>query len=362
MKTKQDFIAEMENSNALMTNKYTHAEYVSELRLFQNTICKMIAGNAYHEGMHAEEGRLIMEAKARKKGIRENDVVMDAITSMKALDKEAAVTFSGVAAEGLVARTLKHLNRPNTQIFRNIYVSDGQYDTEIDDIVLTDQGIIILEVKNVRTDVIIDTDGRLLVDGETCYDRIPLGQKMQLKRRALRTALEKAVADRGIDIPIHIDSFIVFNAPKGKFINVDDRYHLEKYCFRTGINKKIEWYLGIGSYNSDQLAQLGEIIAEIAANEKQFEVSVDYNEIRSNVAEALALLQDEPTAQKAPEAKKKKAAKHLGADIFGHNLDFATRLLRQTQFAKVSPYYTAAGMVVGLALTGAAAVLDMKRM
>ena len=362
MKSANDFIAEMESSNALMADKYTHAEYVSELRLFQNEICRMVAGNAYREGMHAEEARLIMEAKARKKGIRENDVVMDAITSMKALDKEAAVTFSGVAAEGLVARTLKHLNRPNTQIFRNIYVSDGQYETEIDDIVLTNQGIIILEVKNVRTDVIIDTDGRLLVDGETCYDRIPLGQKMQLKRRALRTTLEKAVADRGIDIPIHIDSFIVFNAPKGKFINVDDRYHLEKYCFRTGINKKIEWYLGIGSYTSDQLAQLGEIIAEIATNEKQFEVSVDYNEIRSNVAEALALLQDEPAVQKAPEAERKAKQKNIGAEIieeYVHILDGFTKHVRNS---KLKLDYTAAGMALGLVATGAAAMLTARKM
>ena len=99
MKTKQDFIAEMESSNALMADKYTHAEYVSELRIFQNTICKIIAGNTYHEGMHAEEAMHIMERKARDRGLRRNDVVNDAVASMKLLEKEAAITFSGDAGE-----------------------------------------------------------------------------------------------------------------------------------------------------------------------------------------------------------------------------------------------------------------------
>lgn len=45
--------------------------------------------------------------------------------------------------------------------------------------------------------------------------------------------LEDAVAEKNLDIPVHVDSLIVLSAPRGTYIHVKDNYRKEKYCFRT---------------------------------------------------------------------------------------------------------------------------------
>lgn len=304
MKTAEDFIKEMESSNVLMSRECTFKEYVSEIVQFQDMICKMIAGDDYREGMRIDEALFIMESTARKKKLRSHPAVHNGVLTLKKLAKKMAITMSGAKGESFVFRTLEFLNRPNTQIFRNVYITDGIDETELDGIVLTDNGIIILEVKRVKSDLTLAEDGRMVFAGDECYDKAPLAQKMALKRRLLKKCLEKAVADKRLEIPVYVDSFIVFSAPKGQYININDRYRREKYCFRTGLNKKLEGYRGCAYYEADQLEQLGEIISEMESNVKRFETELNYDEVRRNLAEALAVLQDVPAVQEAPAAAK----------------------------------------------------------
>ena len=104
MKTTEDFIVEMENSNILMDNKLTFPEYATQILDFQDMVCKMISGKEYHKKMRIDEALFIMESTARKKGIRSNPVVNNGIMTVKKLQKELAITMSGVKGEKLVSR------------------------------------------------------------------------------------------------------------------------------------------------------------------------------------------------------------------------------------------------------------------
>lgn len=117
---------------------------------------------------------------------------------------------------------------------------------------------------------------------------------MAIKRKLLKNALEKAVASTGLDIPVYVDSYIVFSAPKGQYIKIDDRYRKEKHCFRTGLNRKIENYLGCAYYKHDQLDQLDKIFSEMESNVKRFETELNYDDVRRSLAEAMVVLQGEP--------------------------------------------------------------------
>ena len=297
-RTANNIVKKMEETGILMSRERTFNEYVTEITQFQEMICKIIAGDAYHEGMRLDEALFIMESTARKLNIRSNPAVRNGVMTMKRLEKEMAITMSGAKGENLVSRTLEFLGRPNTRIFRNVYITDGNDETELDAIVLTDGGAIILEVKKVKHDLTLTEDGRMIFSGDECFEKMPLGEKMTLKRRLLKSRLESLVAEKGLDIPIYVDSFIVFSAPKGQYIRIDDRYRREKHCFRTGLNKKIENYLGCAYYKVDQLEQLGEIIAEMETNVKRFETKLNYDEVRRSLAEALAVLQDAQAEQK----------------------------------------------------------------
>lgn len=300
MKQAEDFIRELESCNALMNREMTFPEYASQLCEFQNAVCKLVAGPEYHDGMRIDEALFMMESEARRNNIRSNSVVHNGILTMKRLNKEMAVTMSGIKGENLVSRTLQFLNRPNTQIFQNVYLNDGQDETELDVVVLTDSGIIILEIKKVKSDITFTPDGRMVRNGDECFDKAPLGDKMALKRRLLQKYLENAMAKAGLNIPVYVDSLIVLSAPKRQYVQVTDHYRKEKYCFRTSLNQRIEDYIGCAYYKEDQLAQLGMILSEMAANAKRFETELDYDEVRKSIAEALAIMQNEKEKKVTP--------------------------------------------------------------
>ena len=289
-RTANEIVKEMENTDIMMKAAYTFSEYVQESIAFQSMICKMIAGDAYHEKMRVDEALFIMESTARKMELRSIPAVHNGVMTMKQLEKDLAITMSGAKGESMVSTTLEFLKRPNTRIFRNVYVTDGIDETELDAIVLTDSGAIILEVKKVKNDLSLTEDGRMVFAGDECFDKIPLGEKMALKRRLLKKYLERTAAEKGLDIPVYVDSYIVFSAPRNKFIQVNDYYHKEKYCFRTNLNSKIDNYLGYTYYKADDLSQIGQIIAEMETNVKRFETKLNYDEVRRNLAEALAIL------------------------------------------------------------------------
>lgn len=359
MKTAEDFIREMESGNVLMSRECTFKEYVSDIVQFQDMICKMISGNDYHEGMRIDEALFIMESIARKMELRSHPAVHNGVLTMKQLAKEMAITMSGAKGESLVSRTLEFLNRPNTQIFRNVYITDGIDETELDDIVLTDNGVIILEVKKVKSDLTLTKDGRMVFASDECYDKIPLAQKMALKRRLLKKCLEKAISDKGLDIPVYVDSFIVFSAPKGQFIKVDDRYRREKHCFRTGLNKKLESYIGCAYYKAEQLAQLGEILSEMESNVKRFKTELNYDEVRRSLAEALVVLQGTSEKQEATTTiEEKHATKQHTAKVLELNVKHLEAARQQTKRKAVGFGYTAASVFAGLLISGAAAVLS----
>lgn len=359
MKTKMDYINEMEKSNVLLQRELSFPEYAEQLITFQDVVCKMIAGDAYHEGMRIDEATFIMESTARQKGLRSEQAVHNGVLTMRKLSKEMAITMSGIKGENLVSRTLEFMARPNTRVFKNVYVTDGQDQTELDAVVLTDSGIIILEIKKIKSDITITEDGRMVFPGNECHDDMPLCDKMALKRRLLKSHIENKLASKGVDIPVYVDSYIVFSAPKGQFVYIDDRYHREKHCFRTGLNKKLENYLGCAYYKNDELEQLGDIISEMETNVKRFETTLNFDEVRQSLAEAMTILQNaEASEKREASVSTKNPANNEQASTESVQKDKTTKPIGKSHNHK-SEYVGAAiaSVVVGVLLTGIATVI-----
>ena len=66
-----------------------------------------------------------------------------------------------------------------------------------------------------------------------------------------------------------------------------------KSTFRTGLNQKIENYLGCAYYKEDQLERLDKIFSEMESNVKRFETEFNYDDVRRSLAEAMVILQNE---------------------------------------------------------------------
>lgn len=357
MKTAEDYIREMESSNILMSREWTFKEYVAEIAEFQKIVCKLVAGDAYYDKMRIGEALFIMESTARKKELRSNPAVHNGVLTMKDLAKEMAITMSGAKGEHVVSRTLEFLERPNTQIFYNVYLTDGTDETELDGVVLTDNGIIILEVKKVKSDFTLTEDGRMVFAGDEYYGKVPLADKMALKRRLLKVCLEKVIREKELNIPVYVDSFIVFSTPKGQRVHLDDRYRREKHCFRTGLNKKIENYLGCAYYKADQLEQLGGILSEMESNVKRFETKLDYDEVRRSLAEAMAVLQD--ASVETPAVAEPTTYEHHPAPIIELDANRIAQEKKKLERKAAKLGYAVASVFAGVLITGAIAVLGM---
>ena len=92
-------------------------------------------------------------------------------------------------------------------------------------------------------------------------------------------------------MPVVVDSYIVFSTPKELRIHVTDNYHQEKWCFRTGINQRIDNYHGNVMYSDLQLEQIANKISEMEANKKRFQFSVDFDTVRRDFANAITALE-----------------------------------------------------------------------
>ena len=307
MKTENDYLIEMESANVLTGENLTFPEYVAELQQFQDTICKVIAGEAYYEDMRIDAAKAHLERIAREKGCQNAPAVRDGVKTLNKMSREIAITMSGAKGENVVWKTLAYLNRPNTALYRNVYVTDGQEQTELDVIVLTDSAIIVLENKKVSKDITFTEDGRMVFTGGECYDKSPLGERMALKRSLLKKRLEKMITDRGLNIPVYVDSFIVLSAPKGTYLRVNDNYHKEKYCFRTNLNNRLRDYIGDINYEAEQMQQLNAMLTEMECNVRRFDVGVDYDQVRRSIAGAMAALQIEPTNESRDLPEKQEA-------------------------------------------------------
>ena len=102
---------------------------------------------------------------------------------------------------------------------------------------------------------------------------------------------------------------------------------VEKHCFRTGLNQKIDNYLGCAYYKEDQLNQLDEIFTAMESNVKRFETELNYDDVRRSLAEAMVVLQNEPESTIEPQVSNdtERKAKIIEANIVREKLAQKTK-------------------------------------
>lgn len=290
---KNAIIETMNQENVLRSKETTFTEYTDDLLRLQDLIVPIVMGNDYIPGMRVDEAIFRMESKARERGISSDPTVREGIRALKTVNREINICMAGRKGEDLVAKTLEFVDRPDARVFRNVYLSDGKEETELDSVVLTDSGVILLEIKKSKDNLTITEEGRLVHSGAECYEKRSLGKKMGIKRKLLKERLDLECARRGFTTPVRVDSYIVFVAPKGVRIKVNDFYHSEKWCHRTSLNRIIESYSTDSYYRDEQIDALEEIIKGIQQNSKSFTIGVDFEAIVDDFTAAMEILADQ---------------------------------------------------------------------
>lgn len=300
----------------LFTKKeMTYAEYADELLHFQTAVAESVFGLEDSDGVWLASVISELERVARDKGLTANPEIRDCLKGLRTANKELTVVMAGKAGEESVANMIKYRTaRSNFTYYRNLFLENEEKDTELDGVVLTDNGLLVLEVKRTKSDITISSDGRLFYGNESCFKKTPFGEKMEVKRNLLRERLEQEIASRGLDIPVMIDSYLVFSTPKGAFVKITDEYQKEKHCFATVLPHLIDEFHTSVNYTDEQMLVLNDILSGIEVNKKAFAINCDFDKIKQDFAAAMKLLQaEEKTPEEVAPQKEPQSTRRSGA-------------------------------------------------
>lgn len=291
--TVNEILDYINNEGILLKDSSSLNDYVEDLSKLIGKVAELLFGEeqAEKEDIHSIISR--MNALANDKGLSGNYVIAKAIKALEVVNQKYCISSSGTYAEKKVEECLQSIKGSYKKVYRNIYLADESKNTEIDDVVITNRGIFILEVKKVSKDVNITDDGRMFVGGES-YGIVPLYEKMKIKRNLFQKSLRNKLQEKNLDIYIYLDSYIVFVPPKKKTIKINDRNHSEKWCCIDKINSHINSFFNAVPYNKEQLDALDSILSEMQTNRNSYASNEDFDKIKREIAEGLSLLLDEP--------------------------------------------------------------------
>lgn len=282
----------LESNDIFARNGFSREEYIEELLKFQRFASQLILGD---ETARLDEVITAMSASARKTGATASPDFVAGIRGLKAIEKEIAIHMSGKRAEDDVAHSLTFVDRPFFQDFRNVYVADQETETEVDNVILTNNGIIVVEVKSAKHNITIGEDGRLLYSNSESYHNESIGDKMSTKRRLLKARIENKLRERGLDIPVYIDSYLVFVTPKRLEVTITDNFRQEHWCRRGRLQHIVNNFISDVTYTAEEYAQLAEIIGSLDCNVRRFPTELDLPAIRNSFVALYAVTAELPT-------------------------------------------------------------------
>ena len=304
---KADEVKKYYDSKEIFTrNDYTFSEYADQLLKFQKATADLVMEDEENtEYIRIADIISRCERIAREKNLLWDHKVHDGLVGLEQVKKSIAVTMAGISGEKRVSRSFQYVSRPDARYFKNIYITDGNKETEMDAVIVTKSGLIILEVKNAKEDITIDPDGRILFNNSSCYHDISIGDKMSMKRELLRKRMKEEFKANGIDEELVIDSILVFSTPNGTRIHVCDQFRQEQYCFRGSLFKRIDSFESGIEYSDEDIEKIYSILEGMESNQKRFATDCDMREIISNFAEAFEVLSSEETSNVKASAPKR---------------------------------------------------------
>ena len=307
--TAEEIMNMFEQEQVFSKNEYTFVEYVNELLRFQKATADLVVGGENTEYVRFNEVISRWGSYAREKGLSKDHRVIEGIRALNSASKSLAVQMAGKGGENRVANTFQFVTRTDADFYRNLYITNGKKETELDALVVTKNGFIVLEIKNAKEDITIAPDGRILFNNSTCYHDISIGEKMDLKRALLKGYLENKFKENSIEKNVEIDSLIVFSNPSGVKVKVHDQYKKESYCFKGGLYRRIDDYISEVEYSPEELVIINKILQTMETEQKSFAPEIDPQHLKQSFAEAYEVLSKDNADERIPIASKETSQK-----------------------------------------------------
>ena len=149
-----------ENQNVVNRADFTTEEYLAQLTCFQKIVsaCVFEGDDSYR----LSDSITQLQQLIRTKELKNNPFVQEALDDLRKSNKELAIMMAGKRGEERIGKALSFVQRSDLNVFKNVYITDGEEETELDTVPVNNNCIISLEIKNAKQDITISEDGRLL--------------------------------------------------------------------------------------------------------------------------------------------------------------------------------------------------------
>ena len=192
------------------------------------------------------------------------------------------VEKSGAKGEARAFNTLKYVQSKNI-VLKNIELTDGDFRTELDAVVVLPKAIAILEVKNSSKDILIDEEGNYFRISETKAWDCNIAEKFATKE----TLLKQALKEGGIaNVPIR--RIVVFTNNK---IQIQNDYPYIKKCYANQLPRVLDGLRGGTEFTDNEMEKIAETI-DNAECKQAYPCEMNIDQFKQNFATLMAILEE----------------------------------------------------------------------
>lgn len=295
-----------------MTSCSKDVYYKNEIELELATLERAIINQTYN-GEHARKMKLNIEDVVNHLRLKDEEaggLVTEALVEFEIECKEFETMIkremAGNRGETKAFRSLETM-KTDSVILHNIELCKEENRGEIDAVVITKKAIFLIEVKNCKSNVVIDFKGNYKSGYRDRYYNI--GEKMNNKEYLLRDILSKKVADTGKEI--RIKNLVVFANSQ---IDVKNEYEYFESCYLSQLPHVIDECCEGVLYSDSDIEKIASCIQE-AECKRAYPIDFDFEKFKLDFATILVTLESE-LEQKVSETERNNKLISIRSRIF----------------------------------------------
>lgn len=264
----------------LSNDVYSREELLPQMDQLEKEMAMMV----FEDGLDIPSEYVHMSYIMKHLHIMNNEAGNVADDELKKLSRLASIFSnhvraqqSGMTGENKVEQYLGYM-KSNHIVLRNLQLSDGMHNTEIDFLVLKQGVATIVEVKNSRRDVYIDENGDMYKTGRYENFDSHLGAKMDFRAEIIKQLLKDAGFEN-----MRIEKVVVFTNNR---IQIKKDYRGLRVCFLSRLPHLIDDYYGTGVIQfTKHLQQMADYIQSKDLNE-YYPFEMDVQEFKEAFVDA----------------------------------------------------------------------------
>lgn len=273
-------IKELEETGIMMKSVYSRKEVEAELRDFQKQLVSKVFEEAHGRELRIDDVQVHINELAVEKGVEQSNEIVKFNERTEKLKILIAKEIAGNKGERHMKKTLKMIKEKN-RFLVNLELSDDDFVSEIDGVVITRKAIFLLETKYSVKNMMITMEGNYVESENPHNIYCNLGEKVNTKEYLLRMALKKA----GFDKDIKIEKIVVFSNNRKELSN---KFSYISSCYCSQLPHIIDEYDGDDIYSLEDIDKISAIFCR-AQSSREYKLNFDFNEYRFVFADALAI-------------------------------------------------------------------------